>query len=262
MTSEPSSRPTIAQTSRMILATSIAAALAGIAALYFVYADRGGEQVVKWFSGGRSLLGVEFTGIWKILLPAMGVAVTMPLIIWLQRRFFPGTEGTGIPQAIAAIEIGDRPERRLMLSVRIAFGKILLLSLALISGITVGREGPSVHVAACCMHLSGRFCRFHPWLLQRGLILAGSAAGIAAAFNAPIAGVVFCFEEVGRVFDKSSVPTIIRTVAIACVIGVVVLGDYEFYGSSNSGATLPLAINGDLGAWLLDMRQWFAVPLV
>ena len=68
-----------------------------------------------------------------------------------------------------------------MLSVRIAIGKILLLSMALISGITVGREGPSVHVAACCMHLSRRFCRFHPWLVQRGLILAGSAAGIAAA---------------------------------------------------------------------------------
>jgi len=262
MTSETRQRPTIAQTSWMILATSLAAILAGIAALYFVYADLGGEQVVKWFSGNRSLLGIEFSGIWKVILPAMGVAVTMPLIIWLQRRFFPGTEGTGIPQAIAAFQIGDRPERKLMLSLRIALGKILLLSLALISGITVGREGPSVHVAACCMHLSGRFCRFHPWLLQRGLILAGSAAGIAAAFNAPIAGVIFCFEEVGRVFDKASVPTIIRTVAIACVISVVVLGDYEFYGSSNSGATLPMAINGDLGAWLLDMRQWFAVPLV
>ncbi|MDG2022172.1 MAG: chloride channel protein [Phycisphaerales bacterium] len=262
MTPETRNKPTIGQTSRMILATSIAAAIAGIAALYFVFADRGGEQVVKWLSGDRSLLGIESSGVWKILLPALGVAITMPLIIWLQRRFFPGTEGTGIPQAIAAIQIGDRPERKLMLSVRIAFGKILLLSLALISGITVGREGPSVHVAACCMHLSSRFCRFHPWLLQRGLILAGSAAGIAAAFNAPIAGVVFCFEEVGRVFDKDSVPTIIRTVAIACVIGVIVLGDYEFYGSSNSGAALPIAVEGGLGTWLLEMRQWIAVPVV
>ena len=262
MSAEPRTGPTLRQSMIMIIATSFAAFLSGVAALYFVYADRAGGGAVDWLSGREAFLGISISGVWTVILPALGVAVTMPAIVWLQRRFFPGTEGTGIPQAIAAIQIGERPERGLMLSVRIALGKILLLSMALISGITVGREGPSVHVAACCMHLSRRFCRFHPWLVQRGLILAGSAAGIAAAFNAPVAGVIFCFEEVGRIFDKQSATAIIRTVAIACLVGVVFLGDYEFYGSSNSGAGLPLSIDGDLGAWLLELRQWIAVPVV
>lgn len=257
----PHPRPTLSQATWAIIATSIAATLAGLAALYFVYADRAGETMVAWLSGRTTWLGVTFEGPWTVILPAAGVAVTMPVIVWTQRRFFPGTEGTGIPQAIAAIELGDRPERRLMLSFRIAIGKMLLLTLALVSGITVGREGPSVHVAACCMHLSARFCKVERWLIQRGLILAGSAAGIAAAFNTPVAGVVFCFEEVGRTFDKKSVPAIIRTVAIACAIGVAVLGDYRFYGSSNAGAALPLAIETDLRTWLLEMRQWFAIPV-
>ena len=107
------------------------------------------------------------------------VFLSMPLIIFLQRRFFPGTEGTGIPQAIAAIRIGASPARRMMLSIRIALGKILLLAIALLCGVTVGREGPSVHVGACCMHLCTFVCRVPRWLMERGLILAGGAAGIA-----------------------------------------------------------------------------------
>ena len=53
-------------------------------------------------------------------------------------------------------------------------------------------------------------------------------------------------------FDKQSATAIIRTVAIACLVGVVFLGDYEFYGSSNSGAGLPLSIDGDLDAWVAN----------
>ena len=257
----------------VILVTSLAAAMTGFAALYFVYAERWGDQIIRRLSGDEkiNLLFWEGTldGWVTVAAPAVSICLAMMLIVFVQRKWFPGTEGTGIPQAIAALKIGNSKARGLMLSLWIAFGKVVLLTVALLFGITVGREGPSVHVGACFMHLCNRVCRLPSYLVARGMILAGSAAGIAAAFNTPIAGVVFCFEEVGRTFDRESVPAIIRTVAIACVVGVVFLGDYLFYGDANIGARLPLGLDGVFGRsdatfmeWLSEMRQWIAVPVV
>jgi H+/Cl- antiporter ClcA len=258
---------------KVLLVTSIAAALTGFVALFFVYADRWGDGITRMLSGESNLpafLGNgRIDGWWTMLAPAIAILVAMTLIIVVQRRWFPGTEGTGIPQAIAALRVGNTKARQMMLSLRIAFGKTILLTVALLLGITVGREGPSVHVGACLMHLSNRVCRLPEALLARGMILAGGAAGIAAAFNAPIAGVIFCFEEIGRTFDRNSVPAIIRTVAIACCVGVVFLGDYYFYTDVNVGISMPLALpaaHGDEARtfldWLMHMRQWIAVPIV
>lgn len=247
-----------------VVVTSIAAILTGFAAYYFVIAENWGDVLIKRLRGEEAIFGLHITGDLTWILPAAFIAISMMVIVVVQRKWFAGTEGTGIPQAIAALKIGDRPERTLMLSLRIAIGKTLLLTIALLSGITVGREGPSVHVGACFMHLSTKVMKLPPFLVQRGLILAGSAAGIAAAFNTPIAGVIFCFEEVGRTFDKKSVACIIRTVALACGVGVIFLGDYLFYGKLNTGAHLPLGFpsEGGFATFFEDLRQWVAVPLV
>ena len=87
-----------------------------------------------------------------------------------------------------------------------------------------------MHVAACFLYLARRIAAFPRYLVERGLILAGGAAGIAAAFNAPIAGIVFAIEEIGRSFDKDNAGTIVRTVVVACLVCVVPLSDYLFYG--------------------------------
>ena len=249
---------------KMITVTSFAAVLIGLVAVLFEQLEDLGAVSMAFLKGESEEGEPLVTGIWTTILPAASVLVAMPLIIGLQRRFFPGTEGTGIPQAIAAIRIGPSPARRFMLSTRIAIGKILLLAIALVSGITVGREGPSVHVGACCMHLCTRICRAPSWLMHHGLILAGGAAGIAAAFNTPIAGAIFCIEEIGRTFDRRSMPAILRTVAIACAIGVICLGDYLFYGRGNQAAILPLAWPEGLSFedWLLSLRPWIAVPVI
>ena len=247
-----------------IFVMSVAAVATGFAALYFVYAENWGDYLVRCLRGQETIFGYQITGAWTVLLPAIFITLTMGVIVYVQRKWFGGTEGTGIPQAIAALKIGDRPaQRHKMLSLRIAIGKILLLTLALLSGITVGREGPSVHVGACFMHLSNKFAKLPPWLTHRGMILAGSAAGIAAAFNTPIAGVIFCFEEVGRCFDKKSAAAVIRTVALACLVGIVFLGDYLFYTGANVDAALPLTwpAEGGIGAYLYKMRPWIAVPI-
>lgn len=170
-------------------------------------------------------------------------------IIYLRNNEFPGTQGTGIPQTIAALRM--RPDLRgTVLSVRIAIGKIILTSLGLFSGASIGREGPSVHVGACFMHICQRFARFPQNLTDRGLILGGGAAGIAASFNAPFAGIVFACEEIGRSFEKENMGTIIRTVGICCIAVIAAIdNNYLFYGSVKTS--------------LYEPWQWLvAVPLI
>lgn len=245
------------------LVTSAAALLTGMAAFYLLFTEQWGASVFDALRGQGTLGSLTVTGAWTVILPAATVTLSLPLIMLLQRRWFPGTEGTGIPQAIAALAVGPRPERRMMLSLRIALGKLLLLTIALVTGITVGREGPSVHVGACLMHLSGRVYRLPAWVTDRGLILAGAAAGISAAFNTPVAGLIFCFEEVGRTFPKKNVFMIMRTVALACAVGILIEGDYLFYTGANSHAQLPaVPLDKGLVGALDALRAWCAIPFV
>jgi len=218
------------------LVTAVMAALAGGATLYFIYAERWSLAFTQ-----------AATQRWRYL-PAVIVGVGIIVISRLRDRLFRGTEGTGIPQAIAALEMGDTPARARLLSLQVMVGKLLLLTLGLFAGATLGREGPSVHVAACLLYLSRRFARFPRPLIERGLILAGGAAGIAAAFNAPVAGIVFTFEEIGRSYDKRNVPVVMRTVVIACLVCVAALSDYLFYGR--------------VDVQLRTVREWLAVPVI
>ncbi|MBX3413739.1 MAG: chloride channel protein [Pirellulales bacterium] len=207
----------VSSVARQNLVFAVGAVAAGLGALYFNYAED---------YGGRF-----FHAVWRLSpwLAAALAAGGMVLICRLRDLYFPGTEGTGIPQSIAALKL-DASERRAALSPRIAVGKILLLTLALFTGLTVGREGPSVHVAACFLFFAASYARFPEHVVQRGLILSGGAAGIAAAFNAPIAGIIFTFEEIGRSFDKRNLGWIVRAVIIACLVCVLFLQDYLFYG--------------------------------
>jgi H+/Cl- antiporter ClcA len=214
----------------------VAALLSGGGALLFNFADTYGAQLVD---------RAQALSPW---IPFAMVSLGMVVLCQVRDRFFPGTEGTGIPQAIAALKMGEGPARAHVLSLRVAVGKMILLVLALALGPTIGREGPSVHVGACVMYLSRRFADFPKHLVDRGLILAGGAAGIAAAFNAPIAGVVFAFEEIGRSFEKANASVIVRTAIVACLVSIVALGDYLFYGRIDVSP--------------LRFEQWLVVPAI
>ena len=204
------------------------ALLVGFGALLFIFADRGAAVFSAW---------LWHTAPWAvfILMPA-GLMV----ILWLRDHVFPWTDGTGIPQTIAVLEKGPGELRERLLSARVAAGKALLTVLGLFSLFSIGREGPSVQLGACFMHLVGKAVRFPAHLAERGLIMAGGAAGIAAAFNAPIAGIVFAFEEIGRGFDKRNLGIIVRTVMVACLVCVVFLGNYFSLGQVDFGRAVPL----------------------
>jgi H+/Cl- antiporter ClcA len=214
----------------------VASLAAGAGALWFIYAERWSLDLARWLRADSPY--------WQALLVFVGLIV----ISRLRDRLFPGTEGTGIPQVIAALKLGEGPERAHVLSARIMIGKLLLLTLGLFAGATIGREGPSVHIAACCLYGVRRIGRFPRHHVERGLILAGGAAGIGAAFNAPIAGFLFAFEEIGRSFEKENASIIMRTPIVACLLCVAVLGHYLFYGQVN--------------AEFASLRAWLWVPAI
>lgn len=165
--------------------------------------------------------------LWHILMIPFAVGI----LGMVRQRWFQGTEGTGIPQTIAALNRPpEDPLRRRLLSWRVAVGKLILTSGGLLSGASLGREGPTVQIGACLLDriVNRRWLPDH--LRERGLLLAGGAAGIAASFNAPIAGLVFACEEIGRRFDKRQMPTQVFVVVTACIVAVLLGSRFYFYG--------------------------------
>ncbi|WP_443750200.1 chloride channel protein [Asticcacaulis solisilvae] len=167
----------------------------------------------------------------------------MPLIVtpagfalsaYAARRWFPGSQGSGIPQVIAAAEIVRHHPRALdrLVSLRILIGKAGLLLFGLLTGASIGREGPTVQIGAIIMRLTGRIGGVAG--NESALLLAGGAAGVAAAFNTPLAGIVFAIEELGRSFEQRTSGTVILAVMLAGVASLGLLGDYTYFGHSTA----------------------------
>ncbi|MGN6515535.1 MAG: chloride channel protein [Rhizomicrobium sp.] len=211
------------------------------------------------FTGGALVVGLAAVGLARAAdlamhdfqqlvrhVPYIALAVTplgFGLIAWLTNRYFPNTGGSGIPQAIAARSFKTTEERKRLVSLRAAIGKILMTLLGLLVGGSIGREGPTVQVGASLMFEIGRLTPRR----QPGLILAGAAAGVAAAFNTPLAGIVFAIEEISRSFEARTSGLIIGAVIIGGMTSLVVLGDYTYFGST--------------AAMLGSFSDWFCVPI-
>jgi H+/Cl- antiporter ClcA len=168
---------------------------------------------------------------WPFVAAPLGLALATALT----RVWFAGAEGSGIPQTIAALGMSSESQRDAVLGLRIAFGKILVTVLSLACGASVGREGPTVQVGASIMHALRRFARFPKVDIDRGLILAGGAAGVAAAFNTPLAGVVFALEELSRSFEERTSGVILTAVILAGVTSIALVGDYTYFGTTSAG---------------------------
>ena len=185
---------------------------------------------------GNALFGRVITDVpWlAFVLPPAGFAA----ILWLTRTMFPGAEGSGIPQTIAALKIPSLAERRNVLSLRVAFGKILLTTLALCVGASVGREGPTVQIGASIMNSLGRWMRLPVVGMEHALVLAGGAAGVAAAFNTPLAGIVFAIEELSRSFEERTSGTVFTAVIVAGIGSMALLGNYTYFGHTDASLDL------------------------
>jgi H+/Cl- antiporter ClcA len=184
---------------------------------------------------------------WSAWWPFVGAPMGLVLSAWLTQTIFIGAEGSGIPQTIAALSLPTEAARDRLLSMKIAVGKVLMTLLALASGASIGREGPTVQVGASIMHSLRRFARFSIADVDRGLILAGGAAGVAAAFNTPLAGVVFAIEELSRSFEERTSGTIVTAVVVAGITSLSLVGNYTYFGSTSSLISEP--------------QMWLAVPV-
>ncbi|HAU29847.1 MAG TPA: chloride channel protein [Rhodospirillaceae bacterium] len=161
-----------------------------------------------------------------VLLLPLGLGAS----VFLAKTIFKGTQGSGIPQVIASLHASDRAEARHLLSVRIAFGKMFLTLLGLSCGASIGREGPTVQVGASIMHALGKHLHIPGRHIHRSLILAGGAAGIAAAFNTPLAGIVFAIEELSHSFEERTSGTTLTAVILAGLVSLTILGTYTYFG--------------------------------
>lgn len=179
--------------------------------------------------------------------PFIALALTpgaFALAALLASTVFPNAQGSGIPQVIAARALDDPQARLALVSLRVAFGKIVVMTLALAGGASVGREGPTVQVGAAIMAALGRFSPER----MSALLLAGGAAGVAAAFNTPLAGIVFGIEELGRAYDSRASGLVVAAIIAAGLTSLLILGDYTYFGVT--AARFPLS------------ASWIVVPLL
>jgi H+/Cl- antiporter ClcA len=223
--------------------------------------------------GFEAFRSVQHAHTWAPLLLTPAISA---LCVWLTRRFFPGSEGSGIPQVIATLA-GNTTERGLsLLSLRLALGKIGLSTLAIMGGLTIGREGPTVQIGAAMMfNLRRLYPAVNP-AMERRLILAGAAAGLAAAFNTPLAGVVFAIEELSRSFEQRASGVVITTIILAGIVALGLNGNYTYFGTiqviNEASGKLVLAViatalltgcAGGAFCWLLlNTQRWMPAPVL
>lgn len=209
----------------------------------------GSALIIGAVAAGFALLARYADGFYRHLHasdPWLAYALTplgLAAVVFLTSRYFTGTEGSGIPQAIAALSMNSNALRSKVLSVKVAAAKIFLTGLGLLCGASIGREGPTVHVGASIMYSLRHIAPFRGKDMTRGLILAGGAAGISAAFNTPLAGVLFAIEEMSRSYEHRTTGTLVISVVLAGITALMILGNYTYFGSTK--AALPIS-----DAWL------------
>lgn len=172
-------------------------------------------------------------------LPFVATPLGGMVVVWATRKYAPGSAGSGIPQVMSALTPGLRSKRiSRFVSVWLSLCKAVLGALALAVGFSTGREGPSVQIAAGVMvRFRGLFSR-RSRIGRAELMLAGGAAGIAAAFNAPLAGVIFAIEELSHRFEQRSSGVVVTAIILSGLVSISLLGNFTYFGSINI-TTLP-----------------------
>ncbi|MFT4057225.1 MAG: chloride channel protein [Novosphingobium sp.] len=196
-------------------ATIGGAVLLGLIAIAFAWAGDTAQKVFRGFTAVHPYAPLVMT-------PAIFAAV-----VYITRRWAPAARGSGIPQVMAAgenLELARSP----LLQMRTAITKLILTVTMLLAGGSVGREGPTVQVSAAIMVACHRVLRVP---MTAGVLIAGGAAGVAAAFNTPLAGVAFAIEELAAAFEQRVAVLVMGAVVVSGLVSLGIAGDYVYFGA-------------------------------
>jgi H+/Cl- antiporter ClcA len=152
------------------------------------------------------------------------------VVIWLA----PYARGSGIPQVMASIELAtpkDDHKVNRLLSIRIIFVKMISSLVMVFGGGAVGREGPTIQIAGSVFRKVNQLLpKWWPKISKRNMIMTGAAAGLAAAFNTPLGGIVFAVEELTKTHISYFKTALFTAIIIAGLTAQALLGPYLYLG--------------------------------
>ena len=234
-----------------LLLSLLIGALTGLAVVAFIVVT---ERL------GMRLYPVGSAAWRRVLIPVAG-SLAMGFLLY---RYFPNARGSGVPQTKAALFAGDG-----FISLRTVLGKFFCTATTLASGIPLGREGPSVQVGAGIGSVLGRWLGLRPEKVK-ALIPVGAAAAIAAAFNTPMAAVLFSLEEVMGDMHAPILGSVVLASATSWAVLRLLLGNNPLFKVPQYTLVHPLelaiyALLGIAGGFLsvaftrllLEMRKFF-----
>jgi CIC family chloride channel protein len=209
--------------------------------LALVYTDQARDIVIAWAHG------IPWVG-FLLVIPTCAAAAAVAA--WLVRRFASHASGSGIPHVEAVLNrehVPQQPWR--LISVKFVGGV-----LAIGSGMALGREGPSVQMGASVAHQVSMLFR-RSWADSRALFAACAGAGLATAFNAPIAGAVFVLEELVKRFETRMALAALGASAAAIAVARLFLGDAPDFqvvppGYPPPGTSIPFLMLGAVAGLL------------
>jgi chloride channel protein, CIC family len=193
-----------------LVLTVLIGVLAGLAAVLFTLAIKGTTYLLFGFSPSATRV---------LIVPAAVSLLTGFLLV----KFFPYARGSGVPQ----VEVAYHLDRGFMPS-GVPFGKFITGVLCIGSGHSMGREGPSVQIGAGLASYIGRLFRLSPARVQ-SLIPVGAAAALAAAFNTPVAAVLFALEEIIGDMNASLIGSTVVASVASVIVECSILGNQPIF---------------------------------
>jgi H+/Cl- antiporter ClcA len=153
---------------------------------------------------------------------------------WIVKKFAPFARGSGIPQVMAAIQFSnpkDNHKVSIMLSLKTIFFKITSSLILVFGGGAIGREGPTIQIAGSIFRQVNQWLpSWWPKISKKNMIITGAAAGLAAAFNTPLGGIVFAVEELSKTHINYFKTAVFTAVIIAGLTAQAILGPYLYLG--------------------------------
>ncbi len=215
-------------------------------------------KLFSWAELGTHLIFEKANWTFFIITPVCFVSAW-----WIVLKYSPFARGSGIPQVIAAIELSNPKHNykvNTLLSVRVIFIKILSSLIMALGGGVIGREGPTIQISASIFKkINDLLPAWYPKISRRNMIVTGAAAGLAAAFNTPLGGIVFAIEELTKTHFSFFKSALLTGVIIGGLTALNFLGPYLYLGYPQlNGITamviiviIPLAvITGFAGSWM------------